>query len=374
MKIKFLPFLKDADGQKWLNEVMENFLNENADDTAEINKLRNQKPYILRFYDAMYTISQPTLRKEILKQKETVSTPEVVEYYEKLHTLKEKRQEKWIKYFMSKVAEIYEEKLKSLSDDEKDKAQTTIVAALPEFFWCDINDNKKHTDSSDIINYQKPIYQNNVWSIFDDENDITKLTRDYPNLIFFAGTAKWKQPENENRDKQITYNTLFIYHSGNLPVVWGKHYFSSVDGFSAFDVNRYTGRHEFINIKNMDGGSTSLNCPVVNFNGIDFVYDICLDFIMNNNGTSGGPLSKDLCSNITLNNSINVLIAGGMPFSNNQNATNSITNMNSDIILRCDAAADDRGCNAEIYSKSNGTNLLNGKNGNDIVGNLEINF
>lgn len=375
MKIKFLPFLNDNDGKLWREKLENEFMSQQEvkDITKEINELRNSKPDILKTYDEKYKNSAPAERKKVLREKESVSTPEVVDYYKRLRSLKEERQQNWIKYLMNRVAEVFEQKLIKLKDDEKEKSKTTIVAALPEFFWCDINDNAKHSDRSDIINYQKPIYINNIASIFCAENEISKLTKDYPNLIFFAGTVKWKVPVNEDRSQEDTYNTLFIYNSGDLPVMWGKHHFSAIDGFSSVNF-RYTGlnvKRQVFDIKS--GGEIKGGHPKITFNGIDFVYDICLDFISNKDGFAGGPLSKDICSNISLNNPVNVLIAGGMWFYNNTAALNAVANMPSEVVLRCDANADNRGCNSEIYCKSGG-NILNKKIANDFIGDMEINI
>lgn len=371
MKIKFLPFLNDDDGKEWLNNIKQEFEKNNADITSEINNLRNKKPQILKDYDEKYKNTSPQERPSILNEKERVSTPEVVEYYQKLREVKEKRQKMWIDYLMGKVKEVYDKKLEELNDKEKDKNETTIVAALPEFFWCDINDNNKHTDSSDIYNYQKPLYENIIKSSFIQTNKLSELTDEYTNLIFFAGTAKWKKPVNDNRSQEIIYNMLFIYHSGNISKAWGKHHFSGIDGFTYVGYNPSTRKYEYIDTKNKKGESKDATPPFVTFNGIDFAFDICLDFTTGADEKTGGPLSKDLCGN-NLKNPINVLIAGGMPIIINNKAINQINNMNSDVILRCDANKDRRCCRAEIYNRKDQKNPLSGKTDNEFIGNLEI--
>lgn len=368
MKIKFIPFINDADGQTWMNNVKKEFIDDNADITNEINQIRNQKPCILRFYDSKYMNSLPQDKPKILREKEKVCTDEVVNYYKNLRKLKEKRQKLWIEFLLDKVVDIYDKKIKSLSAPDKNANETTIVAALPEFFWHDINDNYKHTNPYDIFNYQKPLYENNILSTLCTNNSISKLTDKYKNLIFFAGTAKWKNIVNDDRSQEITNNTLFIYCSGKLPVIWGKHNFSSIDGFNHYVYNPVTGSYDDIKIKNPNGGSKTLTPPVINFNGIDFIYDICLDFISNINGNYGGPLSKQLCTG-NLKNPVNVLIAGGMPIFKQ---IPQINNMNSDVILRCDANLDQRGTYVEIYDRVNNLNPRNIKNGNVFIGDIDI--
>ena len=113
MKIKFLPFLNDNDGKLWREKLENEFMSQQEvkDITKEINKLRNSKPAILKTYDEKYKNSAPAERKKVLREKESVSTPEVVDYYKRLRSLKEERQQNWIKYLMNRVAEVFEQKL-----------------------------------------------------------------------------------------------------------------------------------------------------------------------------------------------------------------------------------------------------------------------
>lgn len=285
MKCIFLPFINGAAGQTWREDLENDFIsNEGKTLTDEINIIRNKK--------------QDHKRKD--------------DYYRELHPKKSERQALWLKRLMGETAALFKNKLEALPADELTSSDTTIIAALPEFYWYDINDNQKHKD--DIINYHKPIYSSNLINyLLDIENPLMKLTNDYPNLIIFAGTAMWKYIDYKN--KESIYNTLMIFGNGKLLKLWTKVNVSSIDGFSSF--NKL--------VKDKVGHGVITDEPMIVFNGKTFVYDICLDFIAGKNGI---PLSSELCNSSA---DINVLISAGMPIFNKK-----LSVIKAPVILRCD--------------------------------------
>jgi hypothetical protein len=260
----------------------------------------------------------------------TCSAEDIKNYYKELHIEKDKRQKLWLKFLIEQTASLFEVQLEKLTTNDKDPTNTTIVAALPEFFWCDINDNYKHL--FDIVGYHKPLYHDNLIKYFTKSNELANLTAKYPNLIIFAGTVMSKQIE-EDHTKEKIFNSLIIYHSGNFQMGWSKHHVSDIDGFGP----RYS------LLKNKVGESTNNSAPIINFNEHTFAFDICLDFMCGNNGTTA--LSTELCNAAKLTPDVNVLIAAGMPLN-----MRNINNFKSDILLRCDGLASPYG---EIVKKGN---------------------
>jgi hypothetical protein len=291
-KIVFLPFLNDYSGKKWRERLERAFLNNDGGLTETINEIR---------------------KKSHTK--------------EDLHTHKIERQEKWLNYLIEQTASLFKVQLEDLPDDDKDPDETTIVAALPEFFWCDINDNNKYKD--DIVGYHKPLYIENAVKYFTESNAFTELTKTYPNLIIFAGTAMWKViNKNDNKDEEI-FNSLIVYCGGAYKESITKHHVSVIDGFYGKQEGTYT------LLKEKNGESTMDISPFIEFNGNKFAFDICLDFEKgkvpdkNNQGKYiKTSLSTQLCKETP---DVNVLIAAGMPVDEN-----NIGNIKSNILLRCD--------------------------------------
>jgi len=304
LNIKFIPFLNNAEGQNWRKSLESDFLsNEGKNLTDEINNIRDQK--------ASYGSTE--------------------DYYRDLHQKKSERQELWLKNLIENTVKLFDDVIGNLSTDELDSSKTTIVAALPEFFWYDINDNNKH--SKDIVFYHKPLYLDVVRNVLAGYNELTELTNKYDNLIIFAGTIMWKEINLQNHTDEKIYNTLPIYFEGELKKEWSKHNVSAIDGFY------YNGNLAKAKI----GKSTSAEAPVLNFNGISFTYDICLDFLCGLNGSA--PLSTELCRQEKIETDVNVLIAAGMPVSYNYQSK-----INSPVLLRCDGLSLPY---AEILEKAN---------------------
>jgi hypothetical protein len=300
-KIVFLPFLNDDSGKKWRERLELAFLNNDGGLTEIINDIRD------------------------LKDELTVE-----DYYKVLHMVKSIRQRNWLDCLIKETAALFAYRLNNLSNAEKDSNQTTIVAALPEFFWYDINDNLKHQDFDApkyIRGYHKPLYDRNFnnYLIKTVNNELAKLTNAHKNLIIFAGTAMWKVINEENHKDEVIKNSLIIYHSGECMMVWGKHNISDIDGFGDEDDG----------IKDKRGEAKETFAPVIDFNGHKFAFDICLDF------TSGKvpdenkqtALSTELCNLHGENPNVNVLIASGLRVD-----VNKIKNIKSNILLRCDGS------------------------------------
>lgn len=307
MKYIFLPFINGNKAKAWRSSLENSFIvNEGAALTAKINNIR---------------------------QDDQLKLNNKAEYLKKLHAEKSERQIMWLKKLAAETENIFRTECQKLTGDELDPQKTTVIAALPEFFWYDINDNNKH--KSDIRNYHKPIYAANLINyLLNTENPLIKLTKDYPNLIFFAGTAMWKYLDSEN--KENIYNTLMIFGSGKLLKLWTKVTISTIDGFHDWSRSKI--------MKNKIGHGTTNDIPSVSFNGKTFVFDICLDFSPK---PGEPPLSSKLFSG---NSDANVLISAGM------SVDNSLSLINSPLIFRCDGNGVG-GTYAEIRDKLGAVNI-----------------
>lgn len=321
MKIKFLPFINNSNGKKWRENREKAFLSgQGMLLTKEINDIRSNKN----------------------------SYADEAGYYAELHTKKAKRQKKWLEILTRETAKLFSKELDKLSPDDKDNNKTTIVAALPEFFWCDINDNRKHGE--DIDNYHKPLYLDTVQDILVQNSCLSELTREYPNLIIFAGTVMWKKINQQDNKAESIYNTLLIYCQGALRKDWSKHNISYIDGFYKAGLL----------VKDKAGASANNSAPTIEFNGLRFVYDICLDFVRGNDNNAAVALSTELCGG--MNADVNVLIAAGMPID-----AYNIKGIKSEILLRCDGLSAPYG---EISEKNYGTVVENPAT----IDSLEINI
>lgn len=327
-KIIFLPFINSAtNGGNWKKERESLFLASNKNLTDKIETVRRKKT------------TNPEYVNNIQK------------YYEDLHTEKSERQKKWFEFLLNETAELFRKKLQEISTKEGFE-QSIVVAALPEFFWHDINDNHKHEDKRDennyIVGYHKPLYHQNLINVlYPDTNPLKKLTLDYSNLIFFAGTAMWKFINSADHKKEKIYNTLFIFHSGKIADAWSKQFFSTIDGFYSEGK-----KNTDPNVKPEDTlpklikkkkGELELQygfIPLIDFHGVKFAYDICVDFGLtkpkkNETDTTTEkypPLSTILCKNNDVD--VNVLISAGMPLSNGK-----LSQIKAPFILRCDGSS-----------------------------------
>ena len=346
--IIFLPFINGnshtSEGKKWRDELEKRFLGdpEIKDLTLRIDQIRQSKPADGAPADAF------------------------VDYYKRLHQKKSKRQAKWLKRLIAETAVLLESKLDALPEDVKNSDDCIIVAAFPEFFWYDINDNNKHEigdtekNGKYIIGYHKPLYDTNMIDklLRVKNNLLAQLTVKYRNLIIFAGTAMWKIINEENHEDEKVDNTLIIYHTGDVANTWSKNFFSPIDGFDSPEKENKKGTYGVID----RNGRIILNydhVPFTAFNGVKFTYDICLDFVK---GTGHQPLSTSLCNGRKTD--VNVLIAAGMPINDKD-----LTNINSPVILRCDGL---RAPYAEIapnsaYTAGNPNSISSGM----IIGALE---
>ena len=307
-KVIFLPFINGrddtADGRQWRKEKERVFLAEPeiSNLTKDIEQIRNPDP----------------------------NADNDAAYYQALHKKKSARQEKWLNRLFTEASDLLKNKLDSLSDEERNSDDYVIVAAFPEFFWHDINDNDKHEEGDPlkngryIVGYHKPLYHNNMVNILSsDNNPFKKLTLDYPNLIIFGGTAMWKFINPSDHTDEKIYNTLFVFHSGKIASAWSKHFVSTIDGF-------YSDAPGIELVKNKIGALKKDYdfIPFVEFQGVKFTYDICLDFVK---GENGKPLSTELCNKQKTD--VNVLISAGMPILNKD-----LSKINSPVILRCDGS------------------------------------
>lgn len=301
--IVFLPFINDDNGKNWRTTIENSFLSgEGASLTAEINEIRKNK-------------------KSYANDKD---------YYQYLHEKKLLRQKLWIKNLLRETKVMFERKITILPKEYTYPENATIVCALPEFFWYDINDNNKHPE---IENYHKPLYLETARDILTENNELMQLTKDYSNLIFFAGTAMWKKIDPDNHEDEDVFNSLIVYAGGEYKESITKHNVSLIDGFYTYNQNM----DKFVLGKNKIGRSSFSAPPITEFNGLKFTYDICLDFM--HRGNPGDkteqphPLSTKLCNNEGINDvDVNVLIAAGMPVE--QDYINK--EIKSDILLRCD--------------------------------------
>lgn len=310
MKYIFLPFINGNKAKTWRSSLEQSFIaDEGASLTAEINNIRQDD-------------------KLKLNNKE--------EYIEQLHAKKSARQIMWLKKLAAETESIFRAECTKLTGDELDSKNTTVIAALPEFFWYDINDNDKHKNTEKIVNYHKPIYAANLINyLLGHENPLVKLTTDYPNLIFFAGTAIWKYLDLEN--KENIYNTLMIFGGGKLLKVWTKVNISTIDGFYDWSKSKV--------MKDKIGHGTTNDIPAVSFNGKTFAFDICLDFSLK---PGESPLSSKLFSG---NSDANLLISAGMPVDSTK-----LSLMSSPLMFRCDGNGSGNAY-AEIRDKSGTVNI-----------------
>lgn len=300
-KVIFMPFINNDMGKAWRERIKENFLNGCRVLTSEINDIRKNKG----------------------------AYPNERAYYDALHEKKLKRQQMWISRLITETACVFDEYLKKLSGDDLDCEKTTVVCALPEFFWYDINDNNKHPE---IENYHKPLYLDTARDLLTEynaledfaPNALIELTNKYKNLIIFAGTAMWKQINREDHKKEEIFNSLIVYADGKYKESITKHNVSAIDGFYTFDA--YGGAYL---AKGKIGESAFNAAPITEFNGMRFTYDICLDFICGKADGKDVPLSTELCGNEAVD--VNVLIAAGMPA-----RQSCVDEMRSDLLLRCD--------------------------------------
>lgn len=277
-----------------------------------------------------------------------------------------------------------------------------MVAALPEFFWRDINDNMKHenTSGASFINgYGKPIYPQVFQGLTAGTLSpaaappltLCQLTRKHPNLVVFAGTVWWKKivdasscPLSGNckstkipvgsvksackaavAKREKMFNTLPVFYGGSCIHLWNKQWISHIDGLGDdyYNAEKYTNRAFALStikkpnaaetagcIIGLDPGTNLSPNPAVTIphGGMDYVFgmDICLDYIQGYDMTSGtetsGPMSKDLLGKMP---DIQMLIAGGMP---------SISQLSSfyahQYLLRCDKMDDPLGDFADVLS------------------------
>ena len=321
-KVIFLPFINsDKEDQDWRKTCQDNFLGREdiKNLTADIEKKRS---------DAPKEDDYKNVENGKQKYEEAVRA-----YLNELHSVKSERQESWLRHLVDETAKLFEDKLKELKNEltEGEFKGSVIVAALPEFFWCDINDNHKHEDKTSpvkngkyIIGYHKPLYHHNLKSVlFSENNPFKKLTKDNSNLIIFAGTTMWKAINPNNHLDEKIYNTLYIYHSGEIVSEWSKCFVSTIDGFYADSAGIDLVKDKIGSAENRDD-----LVPFIDFNGVKFTYDICLDFI---SGSNGQPLSTERCK--SLKTDVNVLISAGMPIYDKD-----LTKINSPVILRCDGS------------------------------------
>lgn len=330
-KIIFLPFVNgssdNADGRKWRKDLEYNFLNDSdiKSDTKDINDIRAQKG----------------TNKEY--------KTDIQRYYADLHAAKAKRQTKWLEKLSAETAARFRSRLDDLTEDDKNPKKCIVVAALPEFFWYDINDNNKH--AVDDKHYHKPIYENTLYNtLWAQSNALAKLTDDFPNLIIFAGTALWKKINQSKHEEDNIYNSMFVYCGGKIDTAWTKYHVSNIDGLSLPEKFRKAYKDRITLI------------PYIEFWGVRFTYDVCLDFIM---GDNAEPLSTTLCKKENKITDVNVLVAAGMPIDNK-----NLDKINSPIILRCDGLTSPY-AQIALKNASSTSNPLRIES-SDIIGRLEI--
>lgn len=330
-KIIFLSFIngkqdRSEDGGKWKKDLENDFLKDPdiVNDTAKIEGIRGEKN----------------------TKSEYVADIQV--YYKELHAAKAIRQAKWLNKLSAETAAQFRNRLDALTEVEKDPKKCIVVAALPEFFWYDINDNNKH-DADDKY-YHKSIYENTLYdTLWAQSNPLAKLTAEFPNLIIFAGTALWKKINQSKHEEDRIYNSMFVYCGGKIGTAWTKYHVSNIDGLSLpqkFDKVEKD-RIEII--------------PYIEFGGARFTYDVCLDFTM---GYKAEPLSTTMCRKEKKITDVNVLVAAGMSIDDKD-----LNNINSPIILRCDGLASPYAQIALKNASSTGTagRIVSG----EIIGRLE---
>lgn len=324
-KIIFMPFINDDNGKKWRRNLEAAFIGSDGGPlTDSINIIRSNK-------------NNGTYQS-------------VQDYYNDLHAAKRQRQTSWLSYLIAQTAELFGNKLKDLSGDDLDPEKTTVVCALPEFFWCDINDNNKHPE---ITNYHKPLYLENALTVLTElktegleENALMALTAKYRNMIFFAGTAMWKQINPKDHNDEEIFNSLIVYAEGQFKESITKHNISTIDGFY---INYRCGVSSLV--KKKVGEATFNAVPITEFNDMKFTYDICLDFKCPKPGNVYIPLSTELCGENSVD--VNVLIAAGMPVEQAY-----VENIKSDLLLRCDGSSSPQGQILYKHGKETDDNCL----------------
>ncbi len=328
-KIIFMPFINDEKAREWREKLENSFLTGSGKArTDKIREIRSKK-----------------------KEYENVQ-----DYYNALHAEKMPRQREWLEFLIKNTARLFENQLANLKKNRPDAEEAVIVCALPEFFWYDINDNRKHSgstsDSPHIENYHKPVYLENAVGILTESNELMELTNQYPNMIFFAGTVMWKKINRENHKDEEVFNSLLIYSGGTYMESITKHHVSPIDGFDKIDIDRDFKRTSE-RLKEKAGEATFEAAPVTEFCGLKFTYDICLDFMYTEREkftkNDLKTLSTELCRKNGINNvDVNVLICAGMPTDQRYVDTHII----SDLLLRCDGICTPY---SEIFVKTGAT-------------------
>ncbi len=328
-KIIFMPFINDKKAREWREKLENSFL-------IGSGKART---------DAI---------REIRSKKNEYENEQ--DYYNALHAQKLPRQREWLEFLIENTAELFRTQLDKLTGESLDAEKTVVVCALPEFFWYDINDNQKHSgstsDSPHIENYHKPVYLENAVEILTEPNELMELTNQYPNMIFFAGTVMWKQINCENHKDEEVFNSLLIYSGGTYRESITKHHVSPIDGFDRIDIDKDFNRTAK-RLKEKAGEATFEAAPVTEFCGLNFTYDICLDFMYTEKKrftrADLKTLSTELCRKNGINNvDVNVLICAGMPTDQSYVDTHII----SDLLLRCDGLCTPY---SEIFVKTGAT-------------------
>lgn len=300
---------------------------------------------------------------------------------------------------------------KEVDDAEKKvKDDCLMVAALPEFFWRDINDNMKHADRSDasfIQGYGKPVYPQVLQRLTAGTLSIAappapaaaspltlcELTQKYPNLVVFAGTVWWKKIVDASQctflktcestnipvgsvksackaavaKREKMFNTLPVFHGGSCICLWNKQWISRIDGLgdSYINAEKYTNRAFALStIKNphaaetaasiigLESGTTISSDPAVTIRhgGMDYVFgmDICLDYVMGYDKASKKMTNGPMSKDLLGKKpDIQMLIAGGMPSYEYLNRFYA-----NQYLLRCDKVADRLGDFADVLSAS----------------------
>lgn len=278
---------------------------------------------------------------DVRKQKAAMDK---VKYINALHEKKEIRQKAWMAYLENAVCTELKKAIEELKTKPGYDATGMIVAAIPEFFWRDIDDNPK-TDKP-YANYGRPFYDAVLMDFMKKPADAAEnfhdLTRNQPNLIVFAGTFWWKIPDISGNKDEKYLNTLTVFHSGQVQFTWNKLWVSQIDG--AGDPGEPKRLDDPINIK--PGSSPAKHdssfVPLVSFMGKTLSMDICLDFVAGNSARTT-PVSKTLIQDAGKPvPDIHVLIAGGMGLDPAYIYAGS-------LFLRCDAAPIG-GTHAQVYT------------------------
>lgn len=370
MNLKFIPFINSPkfasanqstsfQPSQWRKDLETAFLAspEGSRLTAEINQIRTNKT-----------------NPNIYRCKYHYSTAR--------HDKKKERQRLWLCYLEKEICQ----KLSAVIQQEPHDPDTLLVAALPEFFWRDINDNDKHDQLSIsyIPGYGKPFYQSVFMDFLADNlskdkpDTLRGLTQMYPNLIVFAGTFWWKtlmyrqcdqytklsgacpkesECKQDMEGEEKVYNSLPVFHSGELACIWNKQRISGIDGLGDGSNTHFRSKMApLTNFTRVDGKPNNL--PVVEFKGVSFGMDICLDFHCDEHGT-GQSLSKSLLSAESSQPNVQVLIAGGMPLTTARCTEQEMESKYfyaQKLLLRCDAIADAAGGYADIWTPATGTN------------------